>query len=255
MKIHEMLYDAGKYPFSGIKQLLLLGLMILVISYLLSDYYDIDVYIGNSFDATALLLFITLNILIIAIFSILEAGYTFKIIEKSVQNIEKPPKLNNFTHMFKHGINEIIIAIIYFIVPAIIVLAILDDTFNEINFGFPVLSDEVSFLLIIFAIILGFFAEMVFTIAIPYMASKGGAFKHAFNFPQIFKKIKKIGFKKLLVGYLIVVIGLIAIGGPIIKEIIGSTNIYGFFIAEEIIAPYLIMFYARFTALVYMESI
>ena len=30
MKIIEIFYDADKYPFSGIKQLLLLGLMILI---------------------------------------------------------------------------------------------------------------------------------------------------------------------------------------------------------------------------------
>jgi hypothetical protein len=255
MKIHEMLYDAAKYPFSGIKQLLLLGLMLLIISLILGDSNEFNVYLEATLGDIALLLFILLGFLIVILFIVLEAGYTFKVVEKSVKGIGKPPKLNNFISMFKHGLNEIVIAIIYFIVPLTILLAILDDAFNEINFGFPPISDEISFLLVIAAIILGFLADMVFTVAIPYMASKGGAFKHAFNIPQIFKKIKKIGFKKLFVGYIIVVIGVVAIGGPILKEIIGTTNIYGFFIAEELIAPYLLMFYARFTALLYMESL
>lgn len=255
MKIHEMLYDAAKYPFSGIKQLLLLGLMILISSVLLGDYTDFYIYLDNTFGDTALLIIILVILLLFGLFTILEAGYTFKIIEKCVLRIEKPPKFNNFTHMFHHGLNELIIGFIYFSVPLIILLAILDDAFNEINLGFPILSDEVAFLLLIVAIILGLLAEMVFTVAIPYMASKGGAFKHAFNIPQIFRKMKKIGFKKLLIGYIIVVIGVVAIGGPILKEIIGSAHILGFFVAEEIIAPYIIMFYARFTALIYMESL
>lgn len=254
MKISEMLYDAAKYPFFGIKQLLLLGLMILISAFLLGQYNDLYFYVYDIFGATALLLMILLFFLIVIIFTVFEAGYSFKIIEKSVLQIENPPKLNHFISMFKHGINEIIIGIIYFSVPFIILLVILDDIFNEINFGAPQLSDELSILIIIVVIILGFIAEMVFTVAIPYMASKGGAFKHAFNIPQIFKKIKKIGFKKLFISYIIIIFGLIAIGGPILKEIIGSTNIFGFFFAEEILAPYLIMFSARFTALIYMES-
>jgi len=39
------------------------------------------------------------------------------------------------------------------------------------------------------------------------MTFKGGAFKEAFRFREIFRKIRKIGLKKLLVGYLIVIIG------------------------------------------------
>ena len=140
-------------------------------------------------------------------------------------------------------------------IPLIILLAILDDAFSQITLGFPSISDELVIILIIAIIILGFIADIVFTVAIPYMASKGGAFKHAFNIPQIFKRIKKIGFKKLFIGYIIVILGVVIIGWPILKEILESSNIFGFFISEEIIAPYIIMFYARIIALIYMESL
>ena len=82
---------------------------------------------------------------------------------------------------------------------------------------------------------------------------KGGSFKEAFRLGEIFKKIRRIGLKKLIIGYFIVILGLVVIGGPILKEIIESSNIFGFVIAEELIAPYIIMFSARFTALIYME--
>ncbi|HML05843.1 MAG TPA: DUF4013 domain-containing protein [Methanobacterium sp.] len=255
MKISEMLYDSAKYPFSGIKQLLLLGLMLLVISFLLGDYNDIYFYVYNDFGPAALLSMIMLFFLIVTILVILEAGYTFKIIEKSVQQIEKPPKLNGIISMFKHGFNEIIIAIIYFIVPFIILLGLLDEFFSQIDLGFPPISDETAILLIISAIILGFIADIIFTVAIPHMASNGGKFKEAFNFPAIFRKIKKIGFKKLFIGYIIVILGIVLIGGPILKEILESANIFGFLVAEELLAPYIIMFSARFTALIYMESL
>jgi len=253
MKISEMLYDSAKYPFSGIKQLFLLGLMLLIISLLLGQNEEFYTFLHNILGDDGLFLALIPFLVIVAVFLVLEAGYTFKIIEKSLLQDEKPPKLNNLISMFKHGLNEIIIGIIYFSVPVIIFLAVLDDAFSQISIGFPPISDTVVIILIIAIIVLGFIADIVFTVAIPYMASKGGAFKHAFNIPQIFKRIKKIGFKKLFIGYIIVILGIVIIGGPILKEILESTNIFGFFISEELIAPYIIMFSARFTALIYME--
>ncbi|MGZ7047810.1 MAG: DUF4013 domain-containing protein, partial [Methanobacterium sp.] len=244
MKIRGMLYDAAKYPFSGIKQLLLLGFMILISSLLLGDYNDFYIYLQGSFGDTVVLLVLLFFISLFIIFIILEAGYTFKMIEKSVLRIDKPPEFNNFMSMFIHGIKEIVIGIIYFLVPFIVLLAFLDDAISSINLGLPAMSDEIAILLIFGAIILGFVADILFKVAIPHMASKDGVFKEAFNFPQIFKKIRIIGLKKLLVGYIIVVLGIVVVGGPILKEIIGSTNIYGFFVAEEFLAPFLIMFAA-----------
>lgn len=249
-----MVFDAAKYPFSGIHQMLLLGLMILISTLIVGNYNEFYIYLDVTFGDTVLLLVLLLFISIFALFSILEAGYTFKMIEKSVFRVKKPPKLNNFISMLKHGLAEITIGIIYFSVPIIILLVILDDILFEINLGMPTISDGMAFSLLVAAIILGFIAEILFIVAIPHMAFKGGSFKEAFNFSEIFKKIKQIGLINLIVGYIIVIIGIVAVGGPVLKEIISSTNIYGFFVAEELIAPYLIMFGARFTALIYMES-
>lgn len=153
--------------------------------------------------------------------------------------------------MFKHGINEIIILFIYFLVPIIIFLTVLDAISTQINFGLPSLSENLIVMFIILLLILFFISDMIFTVAIPHMAFKGGSFKEAFKLFEIFRKIKEIGLKRLFIGYLIVALGLIAVGWPILKEIIESANIVGFVIAELIFAPYLMIFYARFTALIY----
>jgi hypothetical protein len=47
MKISEMLYDAARYPFSGLKQLLLLGLLILISSLFLGQYNELYVYLDK----------------------------------------------------------------------------------------------------------------------------------------------------------------------------------------------------------------
>ena len=198
MRIYEILYDAAKYPFSGLKQFFLLGLMILISTFLFSQYNDFYFFLDDSFGDIGLLLAILLFFIIVLIFTILEAGYTFKVIAKSLLGTKMPPKFNNFIHMFKHGLNEIIIGFIYFLIPAIIFLAILDDLFAEIDLGMPALPDDIVVLILIVGFILGFIADVLFTIAIPHMASKGGHFKEAFSFIEIAGKIKTDRFKKIV---------------------------------------------------------
>ena len=253
MKIIEMLSDAVKYPFSGIKQLLLLGLMILTTVSILQYYNPFYTYLYSTFGDNSLKLVILL-ILVAIILLFFEAGYAFRIIEKSIMCIEEAPRLNNFTNMFKHGINETILILIYFSVPFIILFYALDYTFSGIKLGMLAVSVEVAVLLIIVAFVLGFILDMIFTVAMPHMAFKGGSFKEAFRFHEIFRIIKKIGLKKLFTGYIIVILGIVIIGGPLLIGILGKSNIIGFVIAEELIAPYIIMLDSRFIALLYRES-
>jgi hypothetical protein len=251
MKMHEIILDSLKYPLSGLKQFFSLGIVLLISSFLLSNYFDYDEYFGDSLGDMGLLIFILLVFLILIIATLFESGYSFKVIEKTLLGIENPPKMNKLSSMFRHGLNEIIIGILYFIVPLFLILALIDDIFDEINLGMPTLPDDIILLIIIVLFVLGFIASVLFTVAIPHMAFKGGALKEAFRFLEIFKKIKQIGLKRLLVGYFIVILGVVVIGWPILKEIIESTNIIGFVLAELIIAPYILMFSARFTALIY----
>lgn len=254
MKMREILLDSVKYPLLNLKSLFSLGFMILIGSFLLSQYFDFDNYFGSKLDESGLLIVIMLIFLILAVTTILESGYTFHVIEKSLMGIKKPPKLNNFTSLFKHGINEIFITVIYFMAPLIIFIVILDAVFIQINFGLPNLSESIILPFIILLLLLLFISDVLFTVAIPHMAFKGGSFKEAFRFIEILKKIKEIGLKKLLVGYIIIIMGLIAVGWPIMEEVIESANIAGFVVAELIIAPYILLFSARFTALIYNSN-
>lgn len=254
MNIRQMIYDSAKYPLSRPKPFFILGFLILISSLLLSHYIDFNVYIEDNLGAIAFLLLILIFIAILFFFTILEAGYAFKIIEESIIGDKKPPEFNKIIPMLKHGVNEAIIVFIYFLVPGVIILTILDDAFYQINLGLPSLSDEAAIILLIAGFLLGFIADVLFTVAIPHMAFKGGALKEAFRFREIFKKIRQIGLKKLLIGYFMVILGVVAIGGPILEEIIESFSLPGFTIAQFLIAPYILMFSARFTALIYMDK-
>lgn len=63
MKISEILYDAVKYPFSGIKQLLLLGLMILTTTSILGYPNKFYTYLDFSYGDNGSILFILLIII------------------------------------------------------------------------------------------------------------------------------------------------------------------------------------------------
>lgn len=254
MKIREILYDAAKYPFLGIKQLLLLGFMIVITTSILGYSNQFYNYLNSIFGFNGLILFILLITLAI-ILLFLEAGYTFRIIEQSIIEIDKPPKINNLRNMFKHGINETILIIMYLAVPLTILIYVLYYTLSGITIETSNVNLEVTILLISVALFIGFLADMVFTVCIPHMAFKGGAFREAFNFSEIFKKIKEIGLQKLFIAYIIVILGIVIIGGSLLIGILGKTNLIGFILAEELIAPYLIMLDSRFITLLYRESI
>jgi len=51
--------------------------------------------------------------------------------------------------MFRHGLNEIIIGFICFLIPAVLFISILDGVISEINLGMPSLHDDVIILFLI----------------------------------------------------------------------------------------------------------
>ncbi|HEX3013844.1 MAG TPA: DUF4013 domain-containing protein [Methanobacterium sp.] len=111
--------------------------------------------------------------------------------KKSLMGFEKPPKLNNFRSMFKHGINEIIILFIYFLVPIIIFFTVLDAISTQINFGLPSLSENLIVMFIILLLILFFISDMIFTVAISHMAFKEVHLKKPLNYLRYLEKLKR----------------------------------------------------------------
>jgi hypothetical protein len=269
MRIWEILYESAKYPFYGVKQFSFLGFIILI-TVSVFGYY---VLFGNFLHYLLGVDYWILLVFLIGVASLLllfEAGYAFRMVQKSIECIEVPPKFNKFNIMFKHGINETILISIYFSIPLIILYYILNYTltpmpiiilFHFVDYltsGLNILAspipDQILFIIVIFVVILGFILDMIFTVAIPHMASMGGSFREAFNFKEIFIKIRKIGFKRMLIAYFLVLLTIVVMGGPLLIKELAKINIIGFIIAEGLIAPYIVMLDSRFIALLYMDS-
>lgn len=269
MKIREILYESVKYPFYGIKQLFLLGFIILL-TVSVFGYYTVFANYLHSLLGANYWLIMGLLILVACILLLFEAGYAYRMVQWSIDGVEKPPKFDKFNIMFKHGINETILISIYFAVPLIVLYYFLNYTltptpliilFHLVDYLFSGITalissipSNISFLIVIFVILLGFILDMIFTVAIPYMASNGGHFMDAFNFKQIFINIGKIGLKRMLIAYFLVVLTIIVMGGPLLIKELAKLNILGFIVAEGLIAPYIIMLDSRFIALLYMDK-
>ncbi len=269
MRIWEILYESAKYPFYGVKQFSFLGFIILI-TVSVFGYY---VLFGNFLHYLLGVHYWILLVFLIGVVSLLllfEAGYAFRMVQKSIEGIEVPPKFNKFNIMFKHGINETVLISIYFSIPLIILYYILNYTltpmpiiilFHLVDYltsGLNILAspipDQMLFIIVIFVVILGFILDMIFTVAIPHMASMGGSFREAFNFKEIFIKIRKIGFKRMLIAYFLVLLTIVVMGGPLLIKELAKINIICFIIAEGLIAPYIVMLDSRFIALLYMDS-
>ena len=269
MRIWEILYESAKYPIYGVKQLSLLGFIILITVSVFGYYGLFGNYLHHFLGVDYWILLLLLMSLA-SILLLFEAGYAFRMVKKSIEGLDVPPKFNKFDLMFKHGINETVLISIYFSVPLIILYYILNYTltpmpiiilFHLVDYltsGFNILifpiPDQILFIMVIFVVILGFILDMIFTVAIPYMASMGGIFREAFNFKEIFIKIRKIGLRRMLIAYFLVLLTIVVMGGPLLIKELSQLNIAGFIVAEGLIAPYIVMLDSRFIALLYMDS-
>ncbi len=66
----------------------------------------------------------------VILLAIFEAGYVFRILEETIQGSKKLPKFNNLKLMFFHGIKELIVLILYFLIPIFVFWIFLFEFFN-----------------------------------------------------------------------------------------------------------------------------
>lgn len=95
-------------------------------------YYDTFSSFLYSVVGANYLLLTGLLIVLAFILLLFEAGYAFRIVQKSLDSAEEPPKFNKFRIMFNHGINETILISIYFSILLIILYYILDYTLSPL---------------------------------------------------------------------------------------------------------------------------
>lgn len=232
------LKDALKYPFSKVKMILLLGLVLLWAD-LVNEVHGTDKF--------SVVLKLTLT-LVAVVMSFLEAGYLFKVIEETTRGSDSLPEFNQFKSIFIHGTKEIIVTMIYLSLPTLelglsvyyFLSSVKTHNLVDLNLGYAFLVIGFSSILII-----GFLLQVV----ILNMAHNHGSIRSAFNWGKIVEKMRNIGYKNLLLTYLL---AFITFGSLIIffSDNIKNIPFIGILILMLFIEPYLLLFNIRLLGLI-----
>lgn len=174
--------------------------------------------------------------IILILLTIFEAGYSFKIKEETLRESNRPPLFNNFKEMFRHGLKDFIIDLGYLLLMLLlIILAAIGSIFYKDY-------STILYLVVWFLIsILTIFQQA----AIMNLAYHDGKFKSGFNFKQIYGLMHTVGFKRMVIVFLLWFICDYLILTSIFHEgIFVETNIFTLAL-NLVITPFLTIFTER----------
>ncbi len=226
MEIGEIISDAGKYPSSNWKKVIILGI------------------------------FFILSFVIIGIFFVL--GYYLRIIKSTIAGLDELPEFDDWGDMFIDGLKVLIVNFIYLLIPGIVIvvgvfasiasLAATNTSLVNAPASFFALIGVTGIIGIILALIFGLFAH----IAIANMAYYDSDLGAAFRFGEILDKIKMIGWGKYIIWYIVMLIIGFIVG--LIVSILHIIPLIGIIIAYLVIYPYFIMFFSRSLGLIFVSG-
>ena len=257
MEIFEILKDSVKYPFTDIKMLLIIGVILVVGSVLDS----IGSYVDNG-------IVVILGMIASLVLSILVMGYSLDIFKFAIDLDGAVPELDVESNL-KNGVKVLIVTIIYYIIPGIITLvaAILTSGFaftrlaglnNVENATAAEAASQIFTPDFIAAIGVVMVIAIVLYIIFTLLALMGearlartGNIDDAIRFRQSYADLKEIGIGKTL-ALLILLFILVAIV-IFIMMLVSFIPIAGIFIATLIGAPFILFMQNRAYGLLYSE--
>ncbi|MGN1362312.1 MAG: DUF4013 domain-containing protein [Methanobrevibacter sp.] len=224
----NLLKDAFRYAISDWKAILILGIFLYVISYI-----EDNVIFKNGFNT---LTYIFLLIVLI-IFSFIESGYSFKILEETVSGSRTPPIFGDYLELLKHGIKDSIVVMFYMVIVIFILVLSFELPFH--GYKLFVFSMGLVFAAIVYILMLGAFLNLAYN---------NGDLRSGFAIGDIIDLLKGIGVSKLILVYLLVIMseGLIVL---FVFVNIPLDNPFILFVMNLFITPFFVIFSKRAFAL------
>jgi hypothetical protein len=236
MNINEMLMDGLRYPLSNWK--------CFFVFYLVFVFQPFFIGVKDLFGES---IYLNLLIMVGYLSPIFIYGYEFKVIQTTIGGINELPSFNELINMFVNGLKLLVSAIIYFIIPIILFTGIyyllIDNKSQITNLNLVAI---VFCGLICLSVLLTLF---FYGIGLANLAYKK-QFNAAFNFNEIIKIIKKIGWKKYLTIFILIC--LIGTLNSIFNIIGSSIGIIG--ILVMLISTYSSLTMARLMGSIYKEA-
>lgn len=240
MEFKAMLTDAMRYSVSKWYNILILGLILFLTDHIID--FNVPSMIGDMGDV--------LIVIIIIVLSFLEIGYGFRIVEETVQGSSKPPSFHHPLNLIGHGIRESVILLIYFIFPLILVVVGISEfeTMFSLDFS-PIIFEYALFI----AIILFVCFNILFQGAVLNMAHHEGSLRSGFNLIMVFRKIRQVGLKNMLMISFITIVVIYILKQAIFDTLHGLPYLgttVGDVLSTVLIAPFLILFTTRLLGLI-----
>ena len=267
MNLREIITDAIRYPISDTRKFLIFCALIIVMSLstVLPSYGIRD---------NTLSLILSLVTLIV---SFIVLGYTVDVIKGGAEGEDVLPDFD-FVRQFVVGIKALILDIIYFIIPALIVIIVASATglfssFTEIVYAsidaaaknattmtmvmdaipkstMSAFTNALTVTLIVAVILFIIFSLMSFAGLVRF--AKSGSGIEGLRFRKILSDMSSVGFVKIIVT--LIVIYLISLVFSFVLGIIGLIPYIGVFIAIFIGVPFMILFFYRAIGLLYADA-
>ena len=267
MNLREIIIDAIKYPISDTRKFLIFCALIILMSLstVLPSY-------GVKNDTLSLILSI---VTLIVAFVVL--GYSMDVIKGGTEHADTLPDFD-YVKQFVLGIKSLILNLIYFIIPAVLVIIVASATglfssFTEIVYiSIDAIANEttnasmiiaaipkstmntftnaLSITLILGIILFILFSFLSFTAQVRF--AKTGSGTEGLRFREILRDISKVGLLKMIVT--LIVIYIIALALVFVIGIIGLIPYIGVFISIFIGVPYVVLYIYRAIGLLYADA-
>ncbi|WP_050553503.1 DUF4013 domain-containing protein [Methanobrevibacter boviskoreani] len=223
----DLFKNSLRYAVSDWKAIFILGVFLYIISYL-----EDTVFKSSDIQNLSGLIFIV----ILFAFSLIESGYSCKILEETVDGSEKPPIFANYLDLIRHGLKDELVVLFYMIIIGVILFFCFELEFYK--YDFFVRAMGLFFVGLIYLTMLG---------GLLNLAHHHGNFKSGFAFREILDLLDKIGICKLVMVYSFIVLSEFLIYRFIFVDV--SSNGIVSFIVNFLIIPFFVIFSKRLFAL------
>ncbi|MCR5026626.1 MAG: DUF4013 domain-containing protein [Methanobrevibacter sp.] len=267
MDLREIIMDAIKYPISDTRKFLIFCVLIILMS--LSTIFPS--YGVN--DGTLAMI----SSLVTLIVSFIVLGYSVDVVKAGVENEDTLPDFD-YVKQFIMGIKALVLEIIYFIIPAVLVIIVasasgLFSSFTKIVYAsinatssgasnltmimaaipkstMNTFTNALTVTLIVGIILFIIFSLMSFTGLVRF--AKYGSGTEGLRFREILKDMSNVGFVKIIVT--LIVIYIIALLLAIVIGLIGLIPYIGVFIGIFVGVPFILLFVYRAIGLLYADA-
>lgn len=267
MNLREIITDAIKYPIADTRKFLIFCALIslMSLSTILPSY-------GFNNDTVSIILSI-----VTLIVSFIVLGYSVEVIKGGTEGVDTLPDFD-YVKQFVIGIKAFILDMIYFIIPAVIVIVVASasglfssstklayasiDAINNGASNFTMVmaaipkstvaafTNALNITLIVAIILFVLFSLMAVTGLVRF--AKSGSGTDGLRFREILKDMSKVGFVKIIVT--LIVIYIIAFALSVVIGLIGLIPDIGVFIGIFVGVPFIVLFVYRAIGLLYSDA-